>query len=63
MKEIWKDIPGHKDFYQASDHGRIKRIAKCNRSYKGRLLTPVFNSGYLRVKLCMNGNQITCKVH
>lgn len=24
MKEIWKDIPGYEDFYQASNLGKIR---------------------------------------
>ncbi len=63
MIEIWKDIPGYKGIYQISNHGRIKRIAKCNRSYSGRILSPVLNCGYFRVKLCVNGKQDTRKIH
>jgi hypothetical protein len=26
MKEVWKDIPGYEDIYQASTHGRIRTV-------------------------------------
>ena len=40
MKEIWKDIPEYKGWYQVSNHGQVKRIAEWPPFRKGRILKP-----------------------
>jgi hypothetical protein len=73
--EIWKDIPGYEDFYQASSFGRVrsksrlvnysKGSRKLLRKMKGRILKPAIRSdtGYLAVILCINGMDTTIKIH
>ncbi len=61
--EIWKDIIGFEGFYQVSNMGRIKSLAKiikhsnpklqCNR--KERILRQTKTNGYLNVSLCKYG--------
>jgi len=64
MKEIWKDIPGYKDIYQASNFGRIRsldRIVYRDSYYlhkmkiKGKIFNPIIHpSGYFRTPLRKN---------
>lgn len=57
--EIWKDIPGWEEYYQASTLGRIKSISHFSSSgkmLKNRILRQTFRSkGYLQVRLYKNG--------
>lgn len=48
--EIWKDIPGHEGYYQASNLGRIKSLP--------RIVSPCFDkqTGYLKVQLSNDKN-------
>lgn len=69
MEEIWKDIPGYKGLYQASNLGRIKSLPKqkkCLKSIfltKERILKDTNNSGvYKKVVLCKE-SQKTFSVH
>lgn len=40
MKEIWKDIPSFEGYYQVSNHGRIKALARTTFDKNGkRVLT------------------------
>ena len=64
-REIWKDIPGYEGYYQASNLGRVKSLARsvlCKNgtimTFKDRILKPQISTGYGRVNLCKNG---TCK--
>lgn len=51
MIEIWKDIPGHKGLYQASNTGRIKSL-NYGRTGKEKLLKLQMNThGYLAVDI------------
>lgn len=65
MKEVWKDIPKYKGYYQVSNLGRVKscsRILKvfnrhkiCDRKYKERILKHDINKeGYHKVSLSKN---------
>lgn len=48
--EEWRDIPGYEGYYQASRHGRIKRVSS------GKILKPsISNWGYYRVRLSCDG--------
>lgn len=70
-EEIWKDIPGFEDWYQASNTGKIrsldryvnyKNIGKAIR--KGKILSPkTSNKGYLEVTLMINGKSYCKRVH
>lgn len=65
MNEIWKDIPGYKGYYQASNLGRIKSVDRIvtrdsyyihKMNIKGEIRKPTNHpSGYLRIPLCKNG--------
>ena len=61
MKEIWKDIEGYENFYQVSNHGKVKSLDRTitnklgvNQKLKGKELrrTPN-NKGYYTVCLCV----------
>jgi hypothetical protein len=41
--EVWKDIPGYKDLYQASNFGNIKSLGN-NAKRKDKILKPAINS-------------------
>lgn len=71
MKEIWKDIPGYRGFYQASTFGRIRSVDRnitqigrggkpFTRLIKGRILKPGrYNKrGHLSVVLGRGTNGI-----
>lgn len=59
MEEIWKDIPGYKGYYQASNLGRIKSLHRTiirsngwKQTFRERILIPVKQkNGYLAVQL------------
>ena len=70
--EIWKDIPGFKGLYQASNQGRIrsldKKVKYKNTSgtalRKGKVLSPkTTNTGYLEVVLMKNLVRYNKRVH
>ena len=59
-KEIWKDIPGYEDQYQASNLGRIRSFKR----NKVRILKPGRDgNGYCIVKLCLNKVVKSARVH
>lgn len=62
QKEIWKDIPGHENYYQVSNFGGIRRLPKTitfvrngyinTRKLELNYLSPtLFNNGYLFVSI------------
>lgn len=71
MVEIWKDIPGYEGIYQASSHGRIKRVAGSAwngikwHHKKEKILTPspAGSMGHIGVALSKNGKPKTFRVH
>lgn len=56
MAEIWRDIPNFEGHYQVSNYGRVKSLYFRNGqaliSNKEKILKPLNNRGYLRVRLC-----------
>ena len=63
MKEIWRDIKGYEGLYQASNLGRIKRLAR-----KGRIKDKIFklskdSRGYFYVPLRKNCETKPARVH
>lgn len=55
MEEIWKDMPNYEGLYQISNLGNVKSL-NYNRTGEERVLKPVkVTKGYLKVKLCKNG--------
>ena len=71
MKEIWKPVVGYEGFYEVSNIGRVRslaRIVECNdgrkRKIKTRILRqPCAPSGYYMVTLHKNGKQKSGLVH
>ena len=67
--ERWADIKGYKGYYQISDQGRVKRLARKvtgNRSvmYVSEIIMkPLMNEGYVIAVLTKNGKQKTLYVH
>jgi len=61
--EIWKDIPGYEDLYQASDFGNIRSLPRT--TTKGVILCIHINkrNGYSTVSLSKNNMKKTVRVH
>jgi len=58
--EVWKEIEGYDGDYQISNLGRVKSF-KCGKEI---ILSPHKNNrGYLRIKLCKNGESETKEIH
>lgn len=54
--EIWKPIPGHEEYYEVSNLGRVRRIKSSAGAKAGRILKGYLDSiGYLGVTLSING--------
>lgn len=54
--EVWKDIPGYEEYYEASNTGLIRRkayIMKCR----------LTNDGYPAITLCGRGKQLSKTIH
>jgi len=56
--EVWKSVPGYKNLYEVSNHGRIKGIKRGNVLKYG-----LNNKGYCLVTLWKNNEQKTFSVH
>lgn len=55
--ETWRAIPGHGNYYEASTHGRIRRVG-------GHPLSPRTDRyGYQQVSICADGEQKQATVH
>tara|TARA_B100002049_G_scaffold145952_1_gene108417 strand:+ start:7479 stop:7994 length:516 start_codon:yes stop_codon:yes gene_type:complete len=69
--EIFKDIPGYEGFYQVSNKGNVKSLAKTltykdgrTYNYDEKILKPGSDGkGYLMVILCVNRKKQNIKVH
>ena len=65
--EIWKGIPGHEGFYEVSNLGRIKRLARIvmvKKNLKEKIMKPSFYSdGRLRIVLRYGGMWFRRNVH
>ena len=57
--EEWKDIDGYNGDYQISNFGRVKSF----KYGKQRIRKPSLTGEYLRVNLCIDGEQEPCLVH
>lgn len=60
--EAWKPVPGYEDFYEVSDHGRVRALDRWIghrygglRRWRGRELRPTPSHGYWRVTLWSDG--------
>ena len=70
MREVWKNVEGHENYYQISNIGKVRskdmetRNNRCTFIKKGRTLKPQPNSkGYLRVNLSTPGKRQHVFVH
>ncbi len=71
VKEIWKDVKGYEGLYQVSNLGRIKRLERDRKyfrggysSYKEDFMCPSKDGkGYLFLKLTKNKVRKSFKVH
>ena len=70
--ENWKDIKGYEGFYQVSNLGRVKSLARVSYNPNGTvnshikekiLVQNLDRGGYPNVGLCKNGKSKTMKVH
>ena len=65
--EVWKDVTEYEGFYQVSNRGNVRSVARRGlQGYRrrGRVLKPWYDSGgYCRVNLCKNGKSKTRSVH
>lgn len=71
-EEVWKDVTGF-PYYQASNKGRVKSLARECRTFKygkegvrrkkERILKPVPSKGYLVVGLCVEGHTTQLGIH
>ena len=70
MKEIWKDIPGYKGYYQASNLGRVRRVKGGQGTnmpdalgVKREVFGNITSIGYRDINLCANGELTKHKWH
>jgi hypothetical protein len=69
--ENWLPVPGWEGFYEVSDQGRVRGVARSVPGRPGvlinkreRLLTPNLDcDGYPRVWLCRNGGRLERRIH
>jgi len=63
-QEVWKDIQGYEGYYQISNLGRCKSLAKTVRGRRGalaeRILKPQFNGHYYHLRLSKDS---ICMMH
>ena len=72
MNEIWKSIPGYEGFYEVSDLGRVRSLARViirangrKQTFRGKILLPAFGKrkGYPHVSLHRAGARTNFDVH
>lgn len=62
--EQWRDVVGYEKFYQVSDLGRVRRIARGRGVKPGRILKPrAHTGGYLTVSLSRNSRPQNHFIH
>jgi NUMOD4 motif/HNH endonuclease len=62
--EHWRPVVGYEGYYDVSDHGRVRRVARANCTWPGRLLRPSPEAGgYLGVRLSRHNQKRSCRVH
>jgi len=60
MKEVWKDIPNYEGIYQVSNFGNVKSFKFGKVKILKKLL---LKDNYHVVRLCLNGQPKTLKIH
>lgn len=73
LPEIWKNVAGYEGYYQVSNKGCVKRLARYvdrhaygivhKKFYRERILKPVNRQGYQAVRLCKNCKAKTYQIH
>jgi hypothetical protein len=62
--EQWRPVVGWEGWYEVSDHGRVRRVARGTGTEPGRILIPQkVKDGYLRVRLSRSDQQRWFGVH
>lgn len=73
--EVWKPVLGFEDYYSVSSEGRVKSLTRTivsksrwgslyTRTVPEKIMSPVDNgTGYLQVRLEVNGNKVAKYVH
>lgn len=61
--EIWKPIPGHEEYYEVSNLGRVRRIQSAKGTQVGKILKGSFSGGYAQVILCINSKPKLFLIH
>lgn len=63
MSELWKPVVGYSDFYEASDHGRVRRVTTQGGRPSGRMLKPGYRREYLNYTVSFQNVQQTLAAH
>lgn len=74
MTEIWKPVLGWEELYEVSNLGQVRSLDRvvwykgrygntCRRTFKGKILRPCRNQGYLDVVLACQDYTKSCQVH
>lgn len=64
MIENWKPVPGYERFYEASDLGRLKRIATPTGNPRNKVIRPHFKAtGYIDYWLWSDGQKKRTSAH
>lgn len=74
MTEVWKPVLGWEGLYQVSNLGQVRSLDRvvcytgrygntCHRTFKGKILRPCRNQGYLDVVLACQDYTKSCQVH
>ena len=65
--EVWKDVAGYEGFYQVSNRGNVRSVARADslgRKCRGRVLKQGYSSGgYPQVNLYKNGKRKIRLIH
>ncbi len=62
--EQWLPVVGYENFYEVSDRGRVKQVARRTNTFVGKILEPSHDQhGYLIVSLSVGGCYSTKTVH
>lgn len=63
-RELWRPVMGYEGFYEVSDKGNVRRIAKGRGAQVGKILKQANGTnGYKQVTLSKDCNQLICRVH
>ena len=63
MSEVWRDVVGYEGWYEVSDQGRVKRIARGHGARPGRVMNGSLWEGYPAVVLSRPGSGHRVRVH